>query len=66
LLVRHGQATANVHGLLLGRPEPPAFEGSAMSGPGRVQPTTACRQTVAVLAAAGAVEIDPRWIEMDR
>ncbi|GEL19212.1 histidine phosphatase family protein [Pseudonocardia asaccharolytica] len=77
ILVRHGQTDANAHGLLLGRADPPLNEtglrqaralAAALPRAARIvsSPLTRARHTAAVLAgAAGNVEVDARWIEMD-
>lgn len=75
-LVRHGQTAANVHGLLLGRADPPLTDtghrqaqalADALPCPARVvsSPLRRACQTAAVLATGCPVEVDPRWIEMD-
>jgi broad specificity phosphatase PhoE len=79
ILVRHGQVAANAHGLLLGRSDPSLNEtghrqacalAAVLPRPARLvsSPLLRARQTALELANAGvgqAVEIDPRWIEMD-
>ncbi|HZS20323.1 MAG TPA: histidine phosphatase family protein [Pseudonocardiaceae bacterium] len=80
ILVRHGQTAANAHGLLLGRSDPSLNEtgrrqacalAAVLPRPVRLvsSPLLRARQTALELANAGlgsqAVEIDPRWIEMD-
>ncbi len=76
LLVRHGEATANVHGVLLGRTDVPLTqlgqrqaealrplvpEGSAVVS----SPLQRARATAEALALRRQVEIDRRWIELD-
>ena len=76
ILVRHGQVAANARGLLLGRSNPPLTEtgyrqacvlAEVLPRPVRVvsSPLLRARQTAAVLAGGGDVEVDRRWIEMD-
>jgi broad specificity phosphatase PhoE len=76
-LVRHGQSEANARGLLCGRADPPLTEhgraqareiAARLPRPDRIvsSPLARARDTAAALAADGpAVEIDPRWLEMD-
>ncbi|MGI5131330.1 histidine phosphatase family protein [Pseudonocardia sp. CA-107938] len=77
ILVRHGEVAANAEGLLLGRADPPLTEtgrrqaaalAELLPHPARVvsSPLTRARETAAVLAGdATAVEVDPRWVELD-
>ena len=75
ILVRHGQTEANVHGLLLGRADPPlthlgrqqaAALAAALPEPYRTvtSPLRRARQTAAAFGA-GDVVVDERWVEMD-
>lgn len=76
LLVRHGEATANVHGALLGRADVP------LTDRGRTQaqalrplvsratavlssPLGRAVATAEALGLGVPVEIDPRWVELD-
>jgi broad specificity phosphatase PhoE len=76
LLVRHGQATANAAGLLLGRSDVPLTavgrsEVSALArrlGPVRRVVSSPLRRAVDTAEALGLglpVEIDERWVEID-
>jgi broad specificity phosphatase PhoE len=78
ILVRHGQTSANRHGLLLGRADPPLCDAGreqaealarTVPSPARLisSPLRRARETAATIAAASgtAVEVDDRWIEMD-
>jgi probable phosphoglycerate mutase len=79
IIVRHGQTEVNARGLLLGRTDPPldatgrkqasavAAELAPLSKKARVisSPLRRTRETAAIIAREGHVEIDERWIEMD-
>lgn len=76
LLVRHGEATANVHGVLLGRTDVPlTARGRAQAaalGPlvaratGLVSsPLGRALATADALGVPAPVEVDPRWVEID-
>lgn len=79
IVVRHGQTEANARGVLLGRSDPPlddigrdqaAAVASALAPLAptvRVisSPLTRTRETAAIIAGEGPVEIDDRWIELD-
>ena len=79
IVVRHGQTEANARGVLLGRSDPPlddigrdqaAAVAAALSPLGpevRVitSPLTRTRETAAIVAGEGPVEVDERWIELD-
>lgn len=76
VLVRHGEATANAAGLLLGRSDAPLTEtGRAQAEAigarlGRVarlvsSPLRRALDTAEALATGVAVEIDDRWVEVD-
>jgi len=79
IVVRHGQTEANARGLLLGRSDPPlddigrdqaaavATALAPLAPTARViaSPLTRTRETAAIIAGEGPVEIDERWIELD-
>lgn len=76
LLVRHGEATANAAGLLLGRSDVPLTERgrhqAAAVGPhlgpvGRLlsSPLQRALDTAAALGLGVPVEVDDRWVEVD-
>lgn len=76
LLVRHGESTANVGGLLLGRADVPLTErgrAEAVALRDRVAGATTLvtsplQRAVATAEALGLdapVEVDPRWVELD-
>lgn len=78
ILVRHGQTSANQHGLLLGRADPPLCDAGrdqaaalaqALPVPTRLisSPLGRARETAATIATTCGVEVevDDRWIEMD-
>jgi probable phosphoglycerate mutase len=79
IIVRHGQTDANARGLLLGRSDPPldaagrdqasavAAELAPLSKKTRVisSPLRRTRETAAIIAREGPVDIDERWIEID-
>jgi broad specificity phosphatase PhoE len=74
LLVRHGETTPNVDGLLLGRADPPLTDtgrvqaralAAALPPPDRVL-TSPLRRAVDTAACFGpACEVDERWVELD-
>jgi broad specificity phosphatase PhoE len=79
IVVRHGRTDANAAGLLLGRADPPldsvgrgqASAVAATLAPLRrgtrivSSPLRRARETAALVAREGPVEIDERWIELD-
>lgn len=79
IIVRHGQTDANARGVLLGRSDPgldatgrtQASAVAAALSPMRPDtriissPLRRTRETAAIIAREGAVEIDERWIELD-
>jgi broad specificity phosphatase PhoE len=79
IIVRHGQTDANARGLLLGRADPAldavgrtqASAVAAALAPLRrdtrivSSPLRRARETAALIAREGDVEIDERWIELD-
>jgi broad specificity phosphatase PhoE len=79
IVVRHGRTDANAAGLLLGRADPPldavgrgqASAVAAALAPLRSgtriisSPLRRARETAALIAREGPVEIDDRWIELD-
>jgi probable phosphoglycerate mutase len=79
IVVRHGQTDVNARGLLLGRSDPPldaagrkqasavAAELAPLSKTTRVisSPLRRTRETAAIIARDGPVEIDERWVELD-
>jgi broad specificity phosphatase PhoE len=79
IIVRHGQTEANARGLLLGRSDPPLDQigrtqvsaVAAALAPLRrdtriiSSPLRRARETAAIIAREGDVDIDERWIELD-
>jgi broad specificity phosphatase PhoE len=79
IVVRHGRTDANAAGLLLGRADPPldavgrgqASAVAAALAPLRrgtrivSSPLRRARETAALIAREGPVEIDERWVELD-
>jgi broad specificity phosphatase PhoE len=76
VLVRHGEATANAAGLLLGRSDVPltakGWEQAAALGPrlGRVSrllssPLRRALDTAGALGLSVPLEVDDRWVEVD-
>jgi broad specificity phosphatase PhoE len=79
IIVRHGQTDANARGVLLGRADPPLDQigrtqvsaVAAALAPLRrdtriiSSPLRRARETAAIIAREGDVEIDERWIELD-
>jgi broad specificity phosphatase PhoE len=79
IVVRHGQTAANARGVLLGRADPAldavgrtqASAVAAALSPLRrdtriiSSPLRRARETAAIIAREGPVEIDERWIELD-
>jgi broad specificity phosphatase PhoE len=79
ILVRHGQTDANARGVLLGRTDPPLDKigrsqvsaiAAALAPLRRdtcivSSPLRRARETAAIIAREGDVEIDERWIELD-
>lgn len=79
IVVRHGQTDANARGVLLGRADPPLDKigrtqvsaVAAALAPLRrdtriiSSPLRRARETAAIIAREGDVEIDERWIELD-
>jgi len=79
IIVRHGQTDANARGVLLGRADPAldktgrtqASSVAAALSPLRrdtriiSSPLRRARETAAIIAREGEVEIDERWIELD-
>ena len=77
ILVRHGESTGNASGLLLGRIDSPLTERGvgqarslavAVAGATRLvsSPLARARDTAEALGTGLPVEIDDRWIEVDR
>ena len=79
ILVRHGQTDANARGVLLGR-EDPALDATGRAQASAVaaalaplprttrvvaSPLRRTRETAAIIAREGSVDIDDRWIELD-
>ncbi|MEY2420917.1 MAG: alpha-ribazole phosphatase [Acidimicrobiaceae bacterium] len=79
IVVRHGQTEANARGLLLGRADP-ALDATGRTQASAVaaalaplrrdtriisSPLRRARETAAIIAREGEVEIDERWIELD-
>jgi broad specificity phosphatase PhoE len=75
ILVRHGQTDANARGVLLGREDPALDDigraqasvvAAALPRSCRVvaSPLLRTRETAAIIAGEGDVEIDERWIEL--
>jgi broad specificity phosphatase PhoE len=79
IVVRHGQTHANASGLLLGRADP-ALDATGRGQASAVaaalaplprttriisSPLRRARETAALIAREGPVEIDDRWIELD-
>ncbi|MEY2430333.1 MAG: alpha-ribazole phosphatase [Acidimicrobiaceae bacterium] len=79
IIVRHGQTEANARGVLLGRSDPPldgtgrdqasavAAELAPLKKTTRVisSPLRRTRETAAIIAREGLVDIDERWIELN-
>lgn len=74
ILVRHGQTSANVQGLLLGRADPPltaagrrqaAALARSLARPARVISSPLRRARDTATAFGLPVEVDDRWVEMD-
>ena len=79
IVVRHGQTESNARGVLLGRSDPPldvvgrdqaaavAAALAPLAPDARVISSSLerARETAAIIAGEGAVEIDDRWIELD-
>jgi broad specificity phosphatase PhoE len=74
LLVRHGETTANVDGLLLGRADPPLTDlgrrqaralARALPTPARLISSPLARALETARAFDTAAEVDNRWVELD-